>query len=79
MTRDEVLKEMVRVAEALERPGLKPEQILRGKAKYDELQARLNEIDAQEKAKKEKGESPEYPEHIKKHVDKIRETLAKKA
>lgn len=74
MTRDEVLKEMVRVAEALERPALKPDQIARGKAKYEELEAKLNAIKAQE----ETAAVIVHPEHIKTHLDKIRETLAKK-
>ena len=53
MTRDEVLAEMVRVAEALERPGLKPEQIIRGEKRYAELNALLDELTAREKAEED--------------------------
>lgn len=71
MTRDELMKEMVRVAEALERPGLKADQLARGRAKYDELESKLNEM-------KQVEASIQHPEHIGKHLNKIRETLAKK-
>lgn len=77
MKRDEVLKEMVRIAEALERPGLKPEQIARGMAKYEELEAQMNRIKAWEKMQEEA--AAQHPESIKKSLDRIRETLAKKA
>lgn len=50
MTREEIIAEMVRVAEALERPGLKPEQIIRGEKRYAELNALLDELTAREKA-----------------------------
>lgn len=66
--RDELLAEMVKVANALERPGLKPEQIERGKAKYAELEALLTEAKAREA--EEARSDPSYA-----HREKIREIL----
>ncbi|MEK0313713.1 hypothetical protein [Cohnella sp. 56] len=50
MMRYEILKEMVKVAEALERPGLSREQSTRGWAKYNELESKLAALNASEKA-----------------------------
>ena len=88
LTRDEVLAEMVRVAEALERPGLKPEQIIRGEKRYAELNALLDELTAREKAANDRpaqipSEDSETPENgsqeptdpAQKHLAKIWGTL----
>jgi len=72
MTRDEILAEMVKVAEALERPGLKPEQIARGKARYDELETELAFLVNQERKEAEKNPPTyNYDPKVKEHVDKI--------
>jgi hypothetical protein len=88
MTREEIIAEMVRVAEALERPGLKPEQIIRGEKRYAELNALLDELMAREKAANDRpaqipSEDSETPENgsleptdpAQKHLAKIWDTL----
>lgn len=49
MTKDEILAEMVKVAEALEKPGLTPAQIERGKTKYETLEEELADMKEAEK------------------------------
>lgn len=44
MKRDEIMAEMIRVAENLERPGLSQAQIERGKAKYETLEEELKDL-----------------------------------
>ncbi|MFD2334643.1 hypothetical protein ACFSR7_35825 [Cohnella sp. GCM10020058] len=50
MMRHEILREMVTVAEALERPGLTSEQSKRGWARYNDLETKLAALNAAEKA-----------------------------
>lgn len=51
VSREEVLQQLVKVAEALERPTLTPEQKERGWKKYAELEHQLRELDEEEKSK----------------------------
>jgi hypothetical protein len=63
-TRDELLSEMVKVANALERPGLKPEQIERGKSRYAELETLLEETKAREIEQEKSDPSYSHRERI---------------
>lgn len=72
MTRDEILAAMVKVAEALERPGLKPEQIARGRAKYEQLETELAFITNKERKESEQNPpSYNYEPKVQEHVDKV--------
>ncbi|MFD2330639.1 hypothetical protein ACFSR7_15410 [Cohnella sp. GCM10020058] len=51
MTREEIVAEMVRVAEALEKPELTDVQRARGRAKYETLEEELRELDEAEERK----------------------------
>lgn len=75
-TRDEIQAEMLKVAEALERPNLTPEQKSRGNARYDELEAELMFVINQErKAAEQESKTYQYPPDVQKHIDAIWKTL----
>lgn len=80
-TREEVMKNMVAVATALEREGLTEEQKARGNARYAELEEELRQIEEAEKKAQEAAETADdyvYPTNIWPYVKKIRDTLGYK-
>ena len=74
--RDEIQREMIKVAQALEMPGLKPEQLARGKARYDELETELAFIINHERREAEKNPPTyQYAPDVQEQVDKVWATL----
>ncbi len=76
-SREEVITEMIKVADALEKPNLKPEQIARGKSRYDELEEELTQIIDSDRRAEEARKQDEAQRQKERYSPEVREAIDK--